>query len=131
MSRLAPSQRPVVELQLTGVLPFERSALDLEALEKLVQETFTPLVGLVKNFTRSPEIAVESGELLSRTELERKVITELLERDIRFRPQSEQWTSLTLSLKQLALNGASPDAIVTELGHKIKEIKQESRSLES
>ena len=126
VSRLAPSQRPVVELQLTGVLPFERSALDLEALEKMVQETFTPLVGLVKNFTRSPEIAVESGELLSRTELERKVITELLERDIRFRPQSEQWTSLTLSLKQLALNGASPDTILTELGHKIKEIKQES-----
>ena len=131
VSRLAPSQRPVVELQLTGVLPFERSALDLEMLEKLVQESFTPLVGLVKNFTRSPEITVESGELISRAELERKVITELLERDVRFRPQSEQWTSLTLSLKQLALNGAGPDVILTELGHKITEIKQESRSLES
>lgn len=124
VQRLAPSQRPVVELQLTGVLPFERSALDMETLEKLVQESFTPLVGLVKNFTRTPEMAVDGAELLSRAELERKVLTELLDRDVRFRPQSDNWASLTLTLKQMALTGAGADAILTELGNQIKEINK-------
>lgn len=123
--QLAPSQRPVVELQLSGVLPFERSTLDLEALEKLVQESFQPLVGLVKNFTRSPELAVEGSELLSRTELERKVLIELLERDVRYRPQSEQWAALTLTMKQLALNGADSNAILTELDHQMRAINKE------
>lgn len=125
VQRLASSQRPVVELQLSGVLPFERSALDLDVLEKLVQEIFTPLVGLVKNFTRTPELAIESAELLSRSELERKVLTELIERDVRFRPQSDDWVSLALTLKQMALNGAGADAIVTELSNQIKEINKQ------
>lgn len=126
VQRLAPTQRPVVELQLTGVLPFERSALDLETLEKLVQESFTPLVGLVKNFTRTPEMTVDGAELLSRAELERKVLTELLDRDARFRPQSDNWASLALTLKQMALNGVGADAILTELGNQIKEINKQS-----
>lgn len=124
VQRLSATQRPVVELQLSGVLPFERSAVDLEALEKLVHETFSPLVGLVKNFTRTPELAVESGELLSRAELERKVLTELLERDVRYRPQSEQWAALALSLKHLVLTGASADALLTELGTQMSEINK-------
>ena len=122
--QLSSTQRPVVELQLSGVLPFERNALDLEALEKLVEETFSPLVGLVKNFTRSPELVVEGSELLSRAELERKVLIDLLERDVRYRPQSEQWAGLTLTLKQLALNGADPNAILTELDHQLRAINQ-------
>ncbi|MBX3011092.1 MAG: DNA repair exonuclease [Caldilineaceae bacterium] len=129
--RLTSAQRPVVELQLSGVLPFERSALDLEALEKLVQETFQPLVALVKNFTRTPELTVESAELLSRAELEHKVLTELLERDVRFRPQSEHWVALALTLKQLALNGASADAIVSELSNQLKEINQRGSAVMS
>lgn len=118
------TQRPVVELQLSGVLPFERSAIDLEALEKLVNESFQPLVGLVKNFTRTPELAVESSELLSRAELERKVLTELLERDVRYRPQSEQWATLALAMKHLALTGASSETMLTELGNQMRTINQ-------
>lgn len=118
------TQRPVVELQLSGVLPFERSAVDLEALEKLVNDSFSPLVGLVKNFTRTPELAVESSELLSRAELERKVLTELLERDVRYRPQSEQWAALALAMKHLALTGASSETMVTELSNQMREINK-------
>ncbi len=122
--RLSTAQRPVVELQFTGVLPFERSALDLEAFEKMVQEIFTPLVGLVKNFTRATEMGVESTEQLSRSALEHKVLTDLLERDVRFRAQSEAWAALTVTLKQMALTGADADAILTELGSQMKEINK-------
>lgn len=124
VQRLTASQRPVVELQFTGLLPFERSALDLEAFEKLVQESFTPLVGLVKNFTHSMEMTVENTELMSRSELEHKVLTDLFERDVRYRPQSEAWASLTVTLKQMALTGAGADALLTELDHQMKEISK-------
>ncbi|MEZ4866187.1 MAG: DNA repair exonuclease [Caldilineaceae bacterium] len=122
--QIAATQRPVVELQLSGVLPFARSAVDLAALETLVRESFDPLVALVKNYTRTAEMAVEGGELLSRTELERQVITDLLERDVRYRAQSEAWASMTLSLKQLALSGSSPETVVTELANQLTEIEK-------
>ena len=131
VQRLTSSQRPVVELQLSGVLPFERSAVDLEALEKLVNESFSPLVGLVKNFTRTPELAVEGSELLSRAELERKVLTELLERDVRYRPQSDEWAALALSIKHLALTGASADTVLTELDNQMRAINQLPSNLPS
>ncbi len=124
VQRLSTAQRPVVELQFTGVLPFERSALDLDAFEKMVNETFSPLVGLVKNFTRTADIAVESSELLSRTELEHKVLTDLFERDVRYRAQSEEWASLAVTLKQMALSGADANTLLNELGSQMKEIRK-------
>jgi DNA repair exonuclease SbcCD nuclease subunit len=115
VNRLSDDQRPVVELQLTGVLPFDRNALDLGALELLVQETFNPLIALVKNFTHSVDFGIEFSEGVSRSELERRVLSELMSRDTRFHAQSEQWVELTLGLKKLALSNASPEAILDEL----------------
>ncbi len=115
VNKLSDDQRPVVELQLTGVLPFDRSALDLEALEALLQATFNPLVTLVRNLTRSVDFAVEFSEGVSRSELERRVLSELITRDTRFQAQSEQWVELTLGLKKLALSNASAEALLDEL----------------
>jgi len=115
VKRLAASQRPVVELQLTGVLPFERSALDLERLEALVQANFEPLVALVKNFTRSSEISIDGAESMSRAELEHHVLLELLEKDSRFRDHSVEWATVTRTVKELALGGANSATILTEI----------------
>ncbi len=113
-------EKPVVELQLTGVLPFDRSALDLGAIETLVQETFFPLMTLVKNFTRSGEFAIDGTEAMNRAELERQVLTDLLNRDTRFQATSEAWTDVALTLKQLALNGANGEAILAEIGDRLQ-----------
>ncbi len=113
-------EKPVVELQLTGILPFDRSALDLSAIETLVQETFFPLIALVKNFTRSGEFAIDGTESMNRTELERQVITDLLNRDVRFQATSEAWTDVALTLKQLALSGANGEAILAEIGDRLQ-----------
>ncbi len=115
VNKLSDDQRPVVELQLTGVLPFDRSALDLAALEEVVQATFDPLVALVRNLTHSVDFGMEFSEGVSRPELERRVLSELMSRDTRFQAQSEQWVELTLGLKKLALSNASPEAILDEL----------------
>lgn len=117
VQHLAAQDQPVVELLLTGVLPFERAALDLELIEKLVYETFNPLVALVKNATRTAEFTIENSEGLSRPELERQILIGLLEHDARFRSKSEEWAKLAIAMKQLALNNANPQTIVTELAN--------------
>ena len=106
---------PVVELQLTGVLPFERSALDTNRLEELVRGAFEPLYVHIRNLSRPADFAVEYDEGVSRTELEQQVLAELLSRDVRFRERSESWTQLALSLKKMVLGDASVESLLQEL----------------
>lgn len=120
-------QRPVVEVQLHGVLPFDRSALDLRAVETLVDESFHPLLSLVKNLTQPVDRVIETTEGLSRTELERQVLSLLLEQDSRFSQHSAHWTDAALTLKGLALGDAGAEAIVDELANQIDAICRFSR----
>ncbi len=108
---------PVVELRLSGVLPFDRSALALEPLKQMVEEIYRPLICLVRNATQAAEFAVATDQQLSRRALERQIVADLLERDSRFRARSEEWTELTLAIKQLAVTGASPTAVLEELAN--------------
>lgn len=113
--RLADDQRPVVEVLLTGVLPFERSALDLRRLEEMALEAFDPLLVLVKNMTTSSQAAFASGEGLSRSELEKQVFVNLIGQNAELREQSELWAATALSIKRLALSHTAPEAILDEL----------------
>jgi DNA repair protein SbcD/Mre11 len=115
MSNGDATQGPVVELYLSGVLPFDRSGLDMEQLKSLVEEKFNPLLCHVKNGTQTSDFAIDADDGLDRRQLERQIIGELLERDTRFRGQSAEWTNLTLNLKELALTAADPDTILEEL----------------
>jgi exonuclease SbcD len=108
-------RRPVVELYLTGALPFDRSALDVRAIEVMLVETTQPLVGMVKDFTQSLAYAVEADESLTRAQLERQVLSGLLSRDVRYAEQSDAWAGLAIELKQLALRGAPPAEIAEQL----------------
>jgi DNA repair exonuclease SbcCD nuclease subunit len=122
IQRVAADQRPVVEVQLHGVLPFDRNALDLRTIEQLLVEAFDPLLPLIKNMTQPVDRAFEAEEGLSRADLERQVVNHLLQQDSRFRDQSEQWTEAALALKNLALGDAAPDAILTELANRIETV---------
>jgi DNA repair protein SbcD/Mre11 len=118
-----PAQaRPVVEVQLQGVLAFDRSALDLTALEQLVVEILDPLLPLVKNLTQPVDRDIEISEGMSRAELERHVVNRLLQQDGRFRQQSERWTDVALLLKSMALSDAGAEAIVDELAAQLERI---------
>lgn len=108
-------KEPVVELRLSGVLPFDRGALDLKLFEQIVEEQYQPLICFVRDDTRASEFEVGVDQHLGRRELERQIISGLLERDNRFRDRSSAWTELTLAVKQLAVSGASADAILEEL----------------
>lgn len=121
--RRSAEDAPVVELQLTGVLPFDRADLDMAAVEAMVKECFLPLTTLVRNLTSPAEYAVETGEEVSRPALERRVLADLFGRDVRYRHKSELYARLALSVKQLALDGASPEAIVDELEHQMRSVE--------
>ncbi len=119
---LARQPRPVVELRLSGVLPFDRSALDASRLEAMLEEAFSPLVCLVKNATQPAEFAVAVDAKLSRRELEQQIVTDLLERDSRFQARSREWAALVLSLKEMTLTGAAPEAILEELDRRAEDL---------
>ncbi len=106
---------PVVELRLFGLLSFDRSALPLEPLRQMVEKLYLPLICFVRNDTRPAEFAVGDDQQLSRPVLERQIIASLLDQDSRFRARSGEWAELTLAIKQLAVSGASADAILEEL----------------
>ena len=105
---------PVVALRLSGVLPFDRSALTLAPFEEMLEELYRPLHCIVRDETRAAEFEVEADRRQSRPALERQIISGLLERDSRFRARSSDWAELTLAIKQLAVSGASAEAILEE-----------------
>jgi len=104
----------VVEMHVTGTLLFDGADLDTQRVEKMVMEAFHPVVCQIRNTTAPTafDIVVEER---SREEIERQVIRELLERDVRRREAGNEWTELVLSLKQMALDSDSPAQIVAAL----------------
>lgn len=113
--RRSPEVAPVVELLLTGILPFDRSDLDLKLLEQLVQESFQPLHVQVRNLSRIPNAEIQTDERLSRPELEHRVLSSLFSQDARYAENNEQWAQLAITIKNLALTGSDPESIIQSL----------------
>ncbi len=109
------ASRPVVEVELMGSLPFSRGDLDVAALEARVSEMFGATVCRIRDETSPADYDVGPTEGLTRPELERHVLRELVERDVRYRAQSAAWASLVLRVKQMVLTGSGPGEIVEEL----------------
>jgi len=106
---------PVVELTLSGVLPFNRFDLDLDHIKGLLNDAWSPLVTRVRNMTTPAEFEIAIDVEATRPELERSIVRELLERDARFRPAAEDWTRVALDVKRLALEGSTPEAVIDYL----------------
>jgi hypothetical protein len=106
---------PVVELTLAGMLPFNRYDLDLNYIQALLEEAWSPLITPVRNVTTPAEFEIRLEEESSRPELERTILRELLERDARYRDRAEAWTEGALDLKRMVLQGSAPEAVIDHL----------------
>lgn len=106
---------PVVELTLSGILPFNRFDLDLDFVRTLIEEAWSPLIARVQNRTTPADFEVAVDLEASRLELERAIVRELLERDARYRPAAEEWTQVALDVKRLALEGSTPETVIDHL----------------
>jgi exonuclease SbcD len=116
---------PVLEVSLEGVLAFDRGTLDMDCIQAVVHEILRPLIARVKNNTRPSEFEIPLEARLSRVELERKVLRDLILRDSRYRDQAEVWTSLMSEVKTMALTGSSPEAIVATMRQHILEARED------
>jgi DNA repair exonuclease SbcCD nuclease subunit len=114
-NKVSHDPAPVVELTLSGVLPFSRYDLDLDYVKGLLEDAWSPVVTRVRNMTIPAEFEMAIDVEASRPELEHSIIRELLERDARFRPAAEDWTRVALDVKRLALEGSMPEAVIDYL----------------
>lgn len=118
----SPAPAPVVEFILDGVLHFEAQSLDEDLIQATLREHYQPLALIFRNRAVPAEYEVDVGSAeMSRTELERHVLTELLQRDERYRPQAERWAGVVHEIKSMAVAGAAPEAIVDYLRHTFSE----------
>ena len=115
---------PVVEVSLEGVLAFDRNALDTDHVRQLIDDFVSPLVTRLKNYTRPTEFELPPGERLSRPELERQVLQDLIRRDSRYRDQAQLWADLSGEVKRMVLMGGSPQAIVATIRQRIADMSE-------
>ncbi|MEA3408006.1 MAG: exonuclease SbcCD subunit D [Chloroflexota bacterium] len=108
-------ERPVVVLRMTGVLPFDHSDLNIDHIDDLTREVFSPIVCSIQDVTVPNDFEIRVDDTMTRKELEHYVVKELVERDVRRRNNSEGWTRTVLKLKDMVLAGATPSEIVNEL----------------
>ena len=107
---------PVIELTLTGTLPFNRYDLDLTYIQALLTEAWSPLGQPHINPNMSAaEFEVHVSAEATRPELERQILQELLERDVRYKADAAGWSEGVLELKRLALGRSSPEVVVAHL----------------
>lgn len=107
--------QPIVELRLNGVLNLSRQDLDLARIQQIAESLLDPLLCQVQDQTRSNAYEFRTDEQMSRQELERAVLTEIVQNDVRRRPHAERWAGAALRIKQMALARSHPQEIVGEL----------------
>ena len=112
---LDPKKNPVVELTLGGIIPFNRYELDLEYIKSLLEKAWSPLTARVRSKITPADFEITVDRESSRSELEREVIRELLERDNRYREKAEEWVTGAVELKRLVQEENAPEVIVEHL----------------
>lgn len=105
---------PVLEVTLRGQLGFSTSSLELNRYREEIRARFNPLLVILRNQTMPIELAVGLGltEQTSRAERERRVIEDLLTREIRYRDHAASLAGLILEAKRLALSSEAPERIL-------------------
>ncbi len=111
----ASDDRPILELRLTGVLNMSRSDLDMRRIEAMAVAQVEPLVIQLQDLTASNAFEIRTDREQPREEIERQVLRELLENDVRRRAHSARWADLALRLKQMALARSHPSEVIGEL----------------
>jgi DNA repair protein SbcD/Mre11 len=117
----------VIELALGGISGFRRQEIPLERLKAAVERRFAPLVVRVRNMLAPPGlIAPSSREHLSRADLERRVVGQLVNQMAEHRPMSEKWTRLILDVKNMAVEQDLPASIADHVRDSLRAMQASS-----
>ena len=112
---------PIIEISLRGHLGFKNSLLDLRKMREETLKETGALHVMVKNQSVPVEYAVAAGldENTTRAHRERRIIADLIARDIRFRDRASEMAELVLEAKRRALGDETPESIVELIEQKI------------
>jgi DNA repair exonuclease SbcCD nuclease subunit len=105
---------PIIEINLRGHLGFKNSLLDIPRMRDEARSLTGALHIMISNRSVPVEYAVAAGldSDASRQVRERRIIEDLITRDIRFRSRAHDMAALTLEAKRLALGDESPEKIL-------------------
>jgi exonuclease SbcD len=105
---------PIIEINLRGHLGFKNSLLDIPRLRDEARTLTGALHIMISNRSVPVEYAVAAGldSDATRQVRERRIIEDLITRDIRFRTRAHEMAALTLEAKRLALGDESPEKIL-------------------
>lgn len=122
----ADPRKPVVEINLVGMLEFDRADLDLDIIRQAIKQEIDPLVARVNANTLSLRgLDLTPEETLSAQELERLVLREIALSDKRYATHPNAWANLMLDIKERALKDSSPQSIVATLEAHLDALEEE------
>jgi DNA repair exonuclease SbcCD nuclease subunit len=113
--------QPIIEITLRGHLGFPNSNLEQQKIREEARELIGALHVRLKNHTAPIEYAVAAGvgEDVSREQLERRVVEDLIIRDNRYKTRVDEMADAIVGAKRLALSDETPDKIVDFIALKI------------
>ncbi|HVF41989.1 MAG TPA: exonuclease SbcCD subunit D [Pyrinomonadaceae bacterium] len=119
---------PIIEISLRGHLGFKNSLLDLRKMREEALKETGALHVMLKNQSVPVEYAVAAGldENTTRAHRERRIIADLIARDIRFRDRASEMAELVLEAKRRALGDDPPESILELIEQKIEPSARES-----
>jgi DNA repair exonuclease SbcCD nuclease subunit len=122
LARRSTDQKPVVEIALEGVLAFSGAELDLSRVQAAAEQGLNALLVRVANHTVPVGFEVRSDESLSRSEMERQVLEDLIERDARYGPAAPGWAAVAAEIKRMVMEDSSPESVVEHLRRRITDL---------
>ncbi len=116
------STAPIVEITLRGHLGFPNSLLEVQTIREEAQKLTGAMHVRLRNHTVPVEYAVaaDADEDITRENLERRVVEDLIARDARYKLNPEPVTDAIIGAKRMALSDEEPEKIVDFLAVKIE-----------
>ncbi len=105
--------KPIIEITLRGHLGFPNSTLEQQKIRDEALKITGALHVRIKNHTAPVEYAVaaDAGEDISREQLERRVIEDLIVRDNRYKTRNREIAEAVIGAKRMALGDDAPEKI--------------------
>ncbi|MGI8786668.1 MAG: metallophosphoesterase family protein [Pyrinomonadaceae bacterium] len=115
------SPPPIYEITLRGHLGFPNSNLEMQKIRDEARKLTNALHVRIKNHSAPIEYAVAAdvGEDVSREQLERRVVEDLIIRDNRYKTRVEEMAEAVVGAKRLALSDETPDKIADFIALKL------------
>lgn len=114
---------PILEITLVGLLEFPNSLLEIKRISELAKAETCSLAVRVKNKTAPSKDIVQDyrPENQERAVVEKKVISDLVARDKRFRDKSDVFVAMVLGAKHMVLDGDEAEDIAGFIALKVEE----------